>query len=50
LASAADEMVLTARGWDRVRRVARTIADLAGEEQVAEPHVAEALALRGGFS
>jgi magnesium chelatase family protein len=50
LASAADQMVLTARGWDRVRRVARTIADLVGEERVAEPHVAEALALRAGFS
>lgn len=38
---------LSGRGFDRVRRVARTIADLAGEDVVAEPHVAEALAFRG---
>lgn len=39
--------VLTGRGFDRVRRLARTIADLAEEETVLEPHLAEALALRG---
>lgn len=39
--------VLTGRGFDRVRRLSRTIADLAGEETVQEPHLAEALALRG---
>jgi magnesium chelatase family protein len=39
--------VLTARGADRVRRVARTIADLAGSEGVEESHLAEAIALRG---
>ena len=38
---------LTARGFDRVRRLGRTIADLDGQERVAEPHVAEALAFRG---
>jgi magnesium chelatase family protein len=38
--------MLTARGVDRVRRVARTIADLGGEEAVAEEHVAEAIAFR----
>lgn len=38
---------LTARGWDRVRRVALTLADLAEAEAVDEPHVAEALELRG---
>jgi len=38
---------LTARGFDRVRRLGRTIADLEGQERVAEPHVAEALAFRG---
>ncbi len=37
---------LTARGFDRARRVARTIADLDGTERVAERHVAEALAFR----
>ncbi|MGH8946465.1 MAG: YifB family Mg chelatase-like AAA ATPase [Acidimicrobiia bacterium] len=39
--------LLTARGAARVRRVARTIADLAQTEIVDEEHVAEALALRG---
>lgn len=37
---------LTARGVDRVRRVAHTIAALAGAEAVDEDHVAEAMALR----
>jgi len=39
--------IVTARGADRVRRVARTIADLAGVERVEEQHVAEAVGLRG---
>ena len=34
---------LSARGWDRCLRLARTIADLAGEEHIAEVHVSEAL-------
>jgi len=38
---------LTARGWDRVRRVASTIADLAESEVILESHIAEALAFRG---
>ena len=38
---------LTARGWDRVRRVAATIADLNESEVILERHVAEALAFRG---
>lgn len=46
LVAAADDARLTARGWDRVRRVARTIADLGGEEQVIAAHIAEALDLR----
>lgn len=37
---------LSGRGLDRLRRVARTIADLDGSAAVAESHVAEALALR----
>jgi len=37
---------LTGRGYHRVRRVARTIADLHGDEAVDEPHVALALGLR----
>ncbi|MEO6213767.1 MAG: YifB family Mg chelatase-like AAA ATPase [Vicinamibacterales bacterium] len=38
---------LTARGHDRVLRVARTIADLAGGARVAANHLAEALQFRG---
>jgi magnesium chelatase family protein len=37
---------LSGRGWTRVLKVARTIADLAGSEKVDEPHISEALALR----
>ena len=37
---------LSARGYDRVRRVARTIADLDGQAAVGAPHVAEALGYR----
>ncbi len=41
--------LLTGRGADRVRRVARTIADLAGVERVGEQHLAEALAYRSAL-
>ena len=47
LRTAMDRLGLTGRGWDRVRRVARTIADLAGSAVVTGDHVAEAMALRG---
>jgi len=46
LRAAAANLALTARGWDRVRRVARTLADLAGSATVEEGHLAEALSLR----
>lgn len=43
---AIDGLRLTARGLDRVRRVARTIADLDGSETVEDDHVGEALTMR----
>jgi len=46
LLQAAEAMRLSARGYTRVLRVARTIADLAGAETVARIHVAEALSYR----
>ncbi len=46
LKSAAESMKLTARGYHRVLKVARTLADLDGEEKVARVHLAEALAYR----
>jgi magnesium chelatase family protein len=46
LAQAAEAMRLSARGYTRVLRVARTIADLSGAEGVGRIHVAEALSYR----
>lgn len=46
LRSAMDRMALSARGYDRVRKVARTIADLAGDEEIGADAVAEALQFR----
>jgi magnesium chelatase family protein len=46
LGRAATRIGLTARGYDRVLKVARTIADLAGAGEVAVDHVAEALQYR----
>jgi magnesium chelatase family protein len=46
LARAVEKLALSARGYDRVLRVARTIADLDGQTAVASRHVAEALQYR----
>lgn len=50
LERAATQLHLSARGVHRVLRVARTIADLAGEEQISTPHLAEALQYRTPFT
>ncbi len=47
LAKAVVDQKITARGWERVRRVAVTLADLAESEVIAAAHVAEALSFRG---
>ena len=46
LRDAADAMRLSARGYHRVLRVARTLADLDGAEKVGRVHLAEALSYR----
>jgi magnesium chelatase family protein len=48
LESAAERLQLSARGYHRALRVARTIADLDGRAEVAEPMVLEALRYRDG--
>ena len=47
LEASAHRLAITARGWDRVRRVARTIADLEGSPSVEERHITQALGFRG---
>ena len=43
---AADAMHLSARGYHRVLRVARTLADLDGADDIGRVHLAEALSYR----
>jgi magnesium chelatase family protein len=46
LSKATGRLKLSARGYHRVLRVARTIADLAGSADVGRPHLADALSYR----
>jgi len=46
LRSAVEQLRLSARAYYRILKLARTIADLAGEKNILTPHVAEALQYR----
>ncbi|MDH5373585.1 MAG: ATP-binding protein, partial [Acidimicrobiia bacterium] len=49
LERAFDRQEISGRGFDRIRRMARTIADLDGSVSITEPHTAEALSYRGDW-
>ena len=49
LKAAVERLSFSARGFDRVRKVARTIADIAGADDVAADHVGEALQFRASW-
>lgn len=46
LNAAAEKMGMSARGYNRIKRLARTIADLRGSEHIEMPDLAEALSYR----
>ena len=48
LEQACDRLQLSARAHQRILRVARTLADLAGSDAIGTPHVAEAIGFRSG--
>jgi magnesium chelatase family protein len=46
LKAATQQLQLSARGYDRVLKLARTITDLAGSSEIGPAHVAEAVQYR----
>ncbi len=46
LEKAMDELHFSARAYDRILKVARTIADLAGDDHIRQPHLYEAIGYR----